>query len=236
MTGTQILVVEDESIVAEDIKRTLQSLGYNVPAVVSSGEEAIKKAKENSPQLVLMDIMLKGKMDGIEAAGQIRSIFNIPVGYLTAYSDDKILERAKITEPFGYIIKPFNERELQINIEIALYEHKMEKKLKESKEWFVTTLKSISDGVIATDPKGCVLFLNPSAQSMIGWEPDEATGKPLKDVFNIISERTEKANKTVLIARDGTRMNIDTASDAIKDDKENIIGVVVVFRYQKDIE
>lgn len=234
MTETQILIVEDESIVAEDIRRTLQSLGYNVPAVVSSGEEAINMAKENSPELVLMDIMLKGKMDGIEAAGQIRSHFNIPVVYLTAYSDDKILERAKITEPFGYIIKPFNERELQINIEIALYEHKMEKKLKESKEWYITTLKSISDGVIATDPKGCVLFLNPAAQSMIGWESKEATGKPLKDVFNIISERTEKANKTVLISQDETRINIDTASDAIKDDKGNIIGIVVVFRYQKD--
>jgi PAS domain S-box-containing protein len=236
MAETQILIVEDESIVAEDIRRTLQSLGYNVPAVASSGEEAIKKVKENSPELVLMDIMLKGKMDGIDAAGQIRSHFNIPVVYLTAYSDDKILERAKITEPFGYIIKPFNERELQINIEIALYEHKMEKKLKESKEWYVTTLRSISDGVIATDPKGCVLFLNPAARSMIGWEPDEATGKPLKDVFNIISERTERDNKIILIARDGTRMNIDTTSDAIKDDRGNVIGIVVVFRSQIDIE
>lgn len=235
MTETQILIVEDESIVAEDIRRTLQSLGYNVPYVVSSGEEAIKKVKENSPDLVLMDIMLKGEMDGIEAAGQIRSHFNIPVVYLTAYSDDKILERAKITEPFGYIIKPFKERELQINIEIALYEHKMEKKLKESKEWYFTTLKSISDGVIATDPKGRVLFLNPAAQSMIGWEQEEATGKPLKDVFNIISERTEKANQTVLIAQDGTRMHIGTTSDAIKDDKGNIMGIVVVFRCQKDI-
>jgi PAS domain S-box-containing protein len=236
MAETQILIVEDESIVAEDIRRTLQSLGYNVPAVASSGEEAIKKVKENSPELVLMDIMLKGKMDGIDAAGQIRSHFNIPVVYLTAYSDDKILERAKITEPFGYIIKPFNERELQINIEIALYEHKMEKKIKESKEWYFTTLKSISDGVIATDPKGCVLFLNHAARSMIGWEPDEATGKPLKDVFNIISERTERDNKIILIARDGTRMNIDTTSDAIKDDRGNVIGIVVVFRSQIDIE
>jgi len=127
MAQIQILVVEDEIIVAEDIRRSLKNLGYNVPSVVSSGEAAIKKAQENNPDLVLMDIMLHGEMDGIAAAGIIRSKFDIPIVYLTAYSDNKILERAKITEPFGYIIKPFNERELAINIEIAIYKHRMER-------------------------------------------------------------------------------------------------------------
>ena len=107
MAKIQILVVEDESIVARDIQKTLQNLGYDVPCVVSSGEAAIQKAEENRPDLVLMDIVLKGKMDGIEAAEQICSRFNIPIVYLTAYTDDKMLARAKITEPFGYIVKPF---------------------------------------------------------------------------------------------------------------------------------
>ncbi|KPQ41807.1 MAG: transcriptional regulator, partial [Candidatus Methanoperedens nitroreducens] len=153
MPQTQVMIVEDERIVAEDIRRSLQKLGYGVSSIVSSGEKAIDEVKENPPDLVLMDIVLKGKMDGIEAAGYIRSHFNIPVVYLTAYLDDIVLERAKITEPFGYIIKPFNERELHINIEIALYRHKIEKELKESRKWFSTTLKNIGDAVIATDPK-----------------------------------------------------------------------------------
>jgi len=139
-----------------------------------------------------MDIVLQGEMDGIEAAGQIHAHFNIPVVYLTAYSDEKTLLRAKITEPFGYIIKPFKERELQVAIEISLFKNDMEQKLKEKNEWFSVTLNSISDGVIATDSKGCVLFMNTIAQSMTGWEMYLAEGKPLKEVLNIVSEKKER--------------------------------------------
>lgn len=248
MVETKILIVEDEGIVAEDIRRSLQKLGYVVSSVVSSGEAAVKKAEESNPDLVLMDIVLQGEMDGIEAAEHIRTRFNIPVVYLTAYSDGKTLGRAKITEPFGYIIKPFKERELQINIEIALYNHKMEKKLKESKEWYTTTLKSISDGVIATDPKDCVIFMNPVAQFLTGYKLEEAAGKPLNEVFNIINGDTGEpsespvtkvvregvvvgqVNQTSLIAKDGTKISIDDNVDPIRDEKGNIIGSVLVFR------
>lgn len=230
MAGTQIMIVEDEVIVGEDIKKSLKNLGYNVPSIVSSGEVAIQKVEENSPDLVLMDILLHGEMDGIETASQIRSLFNIPVVYLTAYSDEKILERAKVTEPFGYIIKPFKERELQINIEIALYKHKMEEKLKASRAWYYVTLKSISDAVIATDPKGCVLFMNPTAQSMTGWSLEEAKEKPLKDVFDIITEKPDGMDQTVLITKNKTMIPIESSGDTIKNDIGNIIGIVLIFR------
>ena len=230
MVQTRILIVEDEAIVADDIRKSLQNMGYDVPSIASSGEVAIKKVEENNPDLVLMDIMLQGEMDGIEAASQIASRFDIPVVYLTAYSDEKILERAKITEPFGYLVKPFRDRELQINIEIALYKHKIGKKLKESREWFYITLKSISDAVIATDPKGCVLFMNPPAQSMTGWTLEEGRGKPLKEVFNIISEKTsDKETQTILIDKNKTKIKIQDSSNVIKDDRGNIIGIVIVF-------
>ena len=130
MSKAQILIAEDDGIVALDIKSRLQVLGYSVAASVASGKEAILKAKADNPDLVLMDIHLQGEMDGIEAAGQIQSQLNIPVVYLTAYADEKLLERAKITEPFGYILKPFEERGLHSTIEIALYKYKMEDKLK----------------------------------------------------------------------------------------------------------
>ncbi len=120
MAQAKLLIVEDERIVAKDIAKRLTTLGYVVLAAVSSGEEAIKKAAENRPDLVLMDIKLKGKIDGIEAAEKIRANFDIPVIYLTAYADEKTLRRAKITDPFGYIVKPFDERELYAAIEIAL--------------------------------------------------------------------------------------------------------------------
>jgi len=142
------MIVEDEMVVAGDIKRTLQDKEYEVSSVVSSGEEAIKKAEADNPDLVLMDIVLKGEMDGIETAKQIRSRFNIPVLYLTAYADEKTLTRAKITEPFGYIVKPFHEKELHSNIEMALYKHKAERKLKESYAHLKRTMEGIIDAMV----------------------------------------------------------------------------------------
>ncbi|MBT3258964.1 MAG: response regulator [Deltaproteobacteria bacterium] len=248
MGKAQILVVEDDRIVAKDIQNSLRNLGFDVCASVPSGEEALEGAKEQKPDLVLMDIMLKGEMNGTETAGQIHSRFNIPVVYLTAYADEEILEKAKVAEPFGYIIKPFEERELNTAIEMALYKHKMERKLKESEEWLATTLNSIGDAVIATDTKSCVTFMNPVAESLTGWQQEEANGKPLQDVFNIINEETREgvenpvekvlrkgmvvglANHTLLIARDGTEIFIDNSGAPIRDEKEEITGVVLVFR------
>ncbi len=133
MNKIKVLIVEDEAIVAEDIKYTLNRLNYSVPAIVQTGEDAVKKAAEDSPDLILMDIMLRGKMDGVEAAKQIRARKNIPVIYLTAFADDEILDRAKKTEPFGYMIKPFEEKELHTTIETALYKHQTERELREAK-------------------------------------------------------------------------------------------------------
>lgn len=230
MAATKVLVVEDEAIVAESIRIKLKKMGYSVISMASSADEAIKKTEEYLPDLVLMDIVLQGEMDGIEAAGQIHTRFDIPIVYLTAYSDEKTLLRAKITEPFGYIIKPFRERELQVAIEISLFKHDMERKLKERNEWFSVTLNSISDGVIATDSKGCVLFMNSVAQSVTGWELDMAKGKPLKEVLNTVAEKMGKANETLLQARDGMRIPVDISTNPIKDNSGNILGVAMVFR------
>ncbi len=126
MTQATLLIVEDEGIVAQEIKSRLEKSGYKVGAVAHDGETAIAKAEELRPDLVLMDIRLKGKMDGIEAAGRIRDRFNLPVVYLTAYTDPATLERAKDVEPFGYVVKPFETRNLIVSIEIALNRHRGE--------------------------------------------------------------------------------------------------------------
>lgn len=170
MSIPKILVVEDERIVAKDIQINLEQLGYLVPAVAASGEQAVSKAAETCPDLVLMDINLKGEIDGIEAARQIYTRFNIPVIYLTAYSDDITLERAKLTDPLGYILKPFKARELHATIQMALSKHQMEKKLKENEQWLAAVVKSIGDALIATDIKGLVTFMNPVAEALTGWK------------------------------------------------------------------
>jgi CheY-like chemotaxis protein len=130
MEKPAIFIVEDEAIVANDIKETLKSLGYEVPGIAKSGETALEKVKELRPDLVLMDIHLAGHMDGVETAGKIHILYNIPVIYLTAYADKALLDRAKVTEPYGYVIKPYDERELHSVIEMALYKHRIEREIK----------------------------------------------------------------------------------------------------------
>jgi PAS domain S-box-containing protein len=126
MANEKILVVEDEELIGQDIKILLEDLGYDVPELIPSGEEAIYQAGETHADLVLMDIMLEGDMDGIEAANKINNKYGIPVIYLTAYRNEEILERAKLTDPYAYIVKPFEERELRTNVEIVLNRHRAE--------------------------------------------------------------------------------------------------------------
>ena len=134
MSSVKILIVEDEGISALDLQQTLINLGYQAPDIVATGEEAVQKAEETCPDLVLMDIMLAGEMDSTMAAQEIRSRFGIPVIYLTAYADEGTLVRAKIAEPYAYLIKPFNERELHIAVDMALYKNEAEAERKQAKE------------------------------------------------------------------------------------------------------
>jgi putative nucleotidyltransferase with HDIG domain len=175
--NAKILIVENERIIAEDIKRTLQNLDYAVCSIVTSGDEAIKKAEQDNPDLILMDIVLQGEISGIEAAEQIHTRFNIPIIYLTAYADAKTLERAKITEPFGYITKPFDEKELYSTIEIALYKNQTEKKLQESKARLQNIINNNADGIIIVDRKGIVRFANPAVETIFGRKKEELVGE-----------------------------------------------------------
>jgi DNA-binding response OmpR family regulator len=134
MNKTRILIVEDDTMLVKSLERKLKAMGYDVPTVASSGEEAVSKAAELRPDLVLMDIRLEGKIDGIEATKRIHALADIPVIYLTAYGDEETLNRAKVTEPFGYILKPFNEKELLIAIETSLYKHHIQRKAKEREQ------------------------------------------------------------------------------------------------------
>src|SRR3989454_3181129 len=148
---SSILIVEDESIVAKDLQETLVNMGYDAFAVASSAEEAIARAAERRPDLVLMDIRIKGQRDGVETAKILREWFEVPVVYLTAHSDDATLKRAVKTEPFGYLVKPVNSAKVHGAIELALYKNATEKSQRERERWFSTVLRSIADGVIAID-------------------------------------------------------------------------------------
>jgi two-component system cell cycle sensor histidine kinase/response regulator CckA len=168
----KVLVVEDERIVAKDIQNTLKNLGYEVVAISSTGEDAIEKSKDQRPDIVLMDIVLKGSIDGIEAAKKIKTEFRIPIIYLTAYEDSDTLARAKLTEPLGYILKPFEERDLHTTLEMALYKHIMESKLQESEEKYRRLVELSPDGIIV-QYEGKITFANESAAILLREESVE---------------------------------------------------------------
>lgn len=165
MENVRILIVEDESLVAESIQMMLAKLGYDVSAMASSGEEAIQRAAETGPDLVLMDIALPGEIDGVEAAEEISARYDIPVVYLTAYADEETLQRAKITQPFGYVLKPFQRRELQSSIEMALYKHEMDKRLKNSEARYRVISELTSDYAYS-------LLVEPDGTLVPEWETE----------------------------------------------------------------
>jgi PAS domain S-box-containing protein len=247
MSNAKILIVEDEKIVAKDIEHRLRRFGYEVTAIVSTGEEAIQKAVETKPDLALLDIRLYGETDGIEVAEEIRDRLRIPVVYLTAYADEEMLRRAKLTEPFGYLVKPFGERELHSTIEVALHRHAMERRLQESEQWLQTTLMSIGDGVIAVDVEERVRSINHVAAGLTGWLEEEAVGRPIAEVFHILNEDRTPVEEMpvtkaisegvftgnsnfILITKTALEIPIEDGAAPIRDGKGQITGAVVVFR------
>lgn len=176
-TNIRIMIVEDEQIVAKHIKNHLEKGGYTIFEVVTTGEDAVERAAEIQPDLILMDIRLAGDMDGIQAAEKIRSRFNIPIIYLTAFADSETLERSRATEPFGYLLKPFEAKVLYSTIEVALYKHRMEKKLKESEARFRTLAEAAPVGIFQTDVNGNCIYVNGTWCEMAGISPGEAMGK-----------------------------------------------------------
>ncbi|HWP93639.1 MAG TPA: response regulator [Thermodesulfobacteriota bacterium] len=248
MSTEKVLVVEDEENLAQYIKFTLNNLGYDVPAVVSSGEDAIQKTGELKPDLVLMDIVLKGEMDGIEAAERIRTIFDIPVIYLTGYTDTKTLKRANIEEPFGYLLKPFQKRELHTAIETAIYKHRMVRKLNESQMQLASMLEILEDGVIVSDKGGYITLVNAVAASMIGGNKKDIIGKNLGEIFQFRDQMGRdigdgyltslvddneanggKLNHAVLTRSDGLEKEMRYRALSTKDEKGDVTGFFIVL-------
>lgn len=236
MEKRRIMVVEDEAIVALDIVSRLKHLGYHAAGVAASGEQAVLKAGEVRPDLILMDIMLEGQMDGIEAAAIIKEQYGIPVVYLTAYADSETLQRAKVTSPFGYIIKPFEDRELLTTIEMAVYKFETEAKLVMSERWLSTTLRNLGEAVVTTDAAGAVQFLNPVAEHLLGCTLEKAQGLNLRDIFReeqqcppaLMGQTT--ISSTVLHTPDGRCLPIEKNVSPIIDDRGVNMGNVLVFR------
>jgi PAS domain S-box-containing protein len=241
MSIASILVVEDEAIVAANIEMRLQSLGYNVPAVVDTGREALEVIAEARPDLVLMDIRIAGPIDGITTAEIIRTTHAIPVIYLTAYTDEEMLQRARQTEPYGYILKPFEIGELRTAVELALYRHAAERQRRAHEQWRATVLQSIGDAMITTDTAQHITYMNPSAETLTGWSLQEAIDRPIDQVVQLIDELsyarierviaqpTESIRQLLLVGRTQTTP-VESLVTPLVGEASAIGGAILVLR------
>lgn len=175
----ELMVVDDEAVISMQLKERLKSMGHNVVGCAYTGKESITMAKRLKPDLILMDIVMPGKIDGIDAAKMIKKELDIPIIFITAWADDKFVERAKFVEPFGYIVKPFNESELRAMIEVALYKKGIERDLSESEELFRSIVDNLYDTIISININKEINFCNSAIEKMFGCSAGEVIGKPL---------------------------------------------------------
>lgn len=241
----RVLVVEDEGLIAHDISNRLRALGHEVVGTAGTAEEALEMAAE--ADIVLMDIRIDGPVDGVEAAARIREQYRLPVVFLTAHSDRQTLDRAKVTGAFGYLVKPIAHASLNTAIEIALYKHRMERKLEDREALLRTTLASVTDAVVVTDDRSRVLMLNSAAENLTGWTQQEAEGKPVLRVLGLVDiESGEPAEDPVplailkdapialdrtwqLVSRTGFQMKIEGTAAPVKA-SGTALGTVLTFR------
>lgn len=248
MTEKKILIVEDNAIIARETSERLKRLGYAVTGIAARGSDAIENARTTKPDLILMDINLKGEMDGIEAVGKIAEFSDAPVIYLTAYSDDATLQRAMLTKPVAYLIKPFKERELYSNIEMAIYKHKAEKETCRPDETddIIKAFADLPESVIVTDNDDNILFMNRAASQLTGFSAEETTGTPVANVFLMqqgdpgleaclkrkptgFPLLQEERINVVLISRSGAKIPVITEATAITDSEGNPEGFALLF-------
>lgn len=217
----RILIVEDERIAAEDMRRTLEYLGYSVTGVVSSSEDALREAERNKPDLVLMDIKLRGGMDGVEVAKRIRRSFDVPIVYITALTDKSTLQRAKVTEPFGYVHKPTDDKELYSAVEMALFRSAVEHKLKESEERYRILFDGSRDAIFITGEDGRFMDVNEAASVLTGYSKDELLKMAIRDLhepedlhaykeyFHRIMQGEQLTSEAKILRKDGTKVDTE---------------------------
>ncbi len=245
----RILIVEDDDIIANLISVMLEKKGYNIVGKIASGEESIIKAAELEPDLILMDINLAGIMDGVTAAGFIFQLFQYPIVFLTALCDDELLGRAKNAQPLGYVIKPFTDRDLSSNVELALYNHSMRKKYLELHP--VGEPKKIMaalDPIIITDTKGKIFFCNPYAIRFLELPEDQILMHYWREVMMIINDQTQEEIEdplpevvkqmlvvthefnTMVVTKSGKGRKAGVVVRPVKDDQHCLIGVFFHIR------
>jgi PAS domain S-box-containing protein len=239
----RILIVENEGVVGIDIASTLQAQGYHILATCKSGEEAIQIVRTQQPDLVLIDVNLAGGMDGINTAKVIQAESSAAIVYVTACADLQTVSRARETQPHGYLLKPFSQDELRLTVEVAATRYLEETQRNRREHSYFAAFQALPDGVIITDLAGVVVFVNPAAHRIIGWDAAEVVGRSLHEVFRVFQTSGEPAEIQVvdeagegpqrvvwLTTKTGERVPIQDRTTALRDPQNSLTGIIILFR------
>ena len=251
MAKARIMVVEDEGVVAMQIAETLKGLGYEVPIMAMTGEEAVARLLETEPDLVLMDIHLRGGISGVEAAHRIRQRLDVPIVYLTAFSDSETLDQAQLTEPYGYVLKPFEEKSLHAILQMSLMKHRRTRGMRENGWWMSAVAESMMEAVLICDPKGYVKFANPAAETLLGRKRQEVVETRLSEILQLVDAEsrapvafpvtepflegrsTIQANCRLVLGPD-REVPVELSASPLRSPEGTLFGILYVFRETRE--
>ena len=247
MSGKNVLIVDDDLIIANLIEMRLKKLGYNVVGITGSGKEAVCLAASSGPDVIIMDINIKGEIDGIETANRIIRDFDIPIVYLTGDQDLKTFERAKVTDDCEYLVKPFKDLDLSIGVELAIYKHALNTGARKQQEYYHKLFLSFSEGIITTDRDGFIMYMNPAAHHLVGEIGSLSQKSHLGELVKIVNRTNGRAienpvdrvirdnvcagipKDAVLVTRDSKRVPVEGCAAPIREDDGTICGIVLVL-------
>lgn len=246
MGQPQVVIVEDEEIFIKDIQRRLRKFDYDASVSFSDGESVINYIKSHTPDIILMDVELQGALDGVETAEKIKEIKDIPIIFLTGHTDDYIIERAKITEPFAYVLKPLEDRELHVNISIVLQRAKSRREILEREQWITNILNNLTEGVIVTNTEAKVTFVNPKIEQLLNIRKDDILGTDIDQNMQFLDDENRpfqespikkliRKKKSVMATNvklknnDNKVANIDYSASILTDSDGNVSGAILTI-------
>jgi CheY-like chemotaxis protein len=230
MEQKKILIVEDENIIAQDLQIILVEAGYHVPYIAANSQAALKYAAELQPDLILMDVMIQGPVDGIVTAQIINDIYDIPIVFLSAYSDGKTLERAKKAGSYGYLLKPYDDRELLIAMEFSIQKASVERILKKSNQLFKSAVCCLEPVAIVVNQSGDITLISEQARHLFGWQIDELPNMAIRELIQnydeLINQKQDSYN-AVFNSKHSGPINLSFRMQRLDDNKNNFIGYLI---------
>lgn len=234
MSKTKILIVEDESIIAKDLQTILTDEGYEVPYTATNSKDALKYTEELRPDLILMDVIIQGPVDGVTTAKIINNLYDIPIIFLSAYSDKNTLSRARDVGSYGYLLKPCDERELAIAVDFGLQKARMDRMLKHQNQLLTSAICSIEAGAVVLNKNHQIELINSQAESLTGWKDAELSKKNIHEIFPHFDPLNQKTNELFegsFTTKEGQTLKLNIKICPLQDSEQQVTGTLLTISW-----